>query len=62
MVVRFHQPSRLTVYFNAPAMVAGMNKLLSFAIIIGGIWLGDQLFNHGHITVAVVQVALQHLS
>ena len=38
-----------------------MNTLLNMTIIIGSVWLGDQLFNHGHITVAVVQVALQHL-
>ncbi len=38
-----------------------MNTLLNMAIIIAGVWLGDQLFNHGRITVAVAQVALQHL-
>jgi len=60
-LLRLHQPRRLTEHFNVSGYGADMNTLLNMAIIIGGIWLGDQLFNHGHITVAVVQVALQHL-
>jgi len=43
-------------------MVTGMNKLLYMVVIIGGLWLADQLFDHGQITTAVVQMALQHLS
>jgi len=34
-----------------------MNTILNAALIIGGVWIGDQVFNQGYITAAVLQMA-----
>lgn len=37
--------------------VETMNTILNAALIIGGVWIGDQVFNQGYITAAVLQMA-----